>query len=190
MTIEGFNPEAFSNDMMMQVLEVIPKDLDEKDAKFVIDAVCKSCKISAQNICDDNLSRLDKDKAKILVQLVSEWIFHKAIDMTRANVDLSLRSYVLTPIAIAVFEISKREMNNQTPLEKILKEVEQKASVIYAQGLEKLYKSNKIDRNIFQNALEQSNIDKMSLQIERQKNPFPFEHLKKTVTTMLKLLKE
>ena len=50
MTEEGVNPEIFAKDITTQALEVIPKDLSDKDAKFVIDKVYHFCKKTSEEL--------------------------------------------------------------------------------------------------------------------------------------------
>ena len=187
MTGEGVNPDIFAKDITTQALEVIPKDLSDKDAKFVIDKVYHFCKKTSEELEEQNLS---KDKKIFLTQLVSEWIFHKSIDLCRAQIDSIYKENILEAVSYQVLHTSKENLANNLPLEKNLALTEEKVQKIYMEKLCYLFNSGKIDELTYTNALNQSNIDKMSKEINLQNQNNPVKNFQKIIKTVFDILKK
>lgn len=172
---------------MSEALEVIPRDLKPDEAEFVINSIGTIC---LENYEEIRSWQSDEDKISLFLQLISEWTFHKSIDLTRANVEKKLRTPIIKKIARTISGTLKREFSTDTTLEKILSKVEKSVKTVYDQSLEKLYNERKINELTLQNALIQSNIDKMSKQMRGQKNAHPFQKFQKTLSTVFQILKD
>ena len=187
MTKEKMNPEQFAKYLTTQALEVIPKDLYDNDAKFVIDKVYYFCKKTAEELEEQKISN---DNKPLLTQLVSEWIFHKSIDLCRAQIDTIYKETILNAIAYQIIYTFKKNLQKKLSLEKNLAFIEEKVQKIYIEQLCYLFNSRKIDKLIYTNALDQSNIDKMSKEINLQNQNNPIKNFKKIMNTIFVILKQ
>lgn len=185
MTEGEINPEKFAKSITTQALEVIPKDLSDKDAKFVIEKVYIFCKKTAEELFEQNTSQ---DKIIFLSQLVSEWIFHKSIDLCRAQIDTVYKENILEAISHQILHTSKENLLKNLPLEKNLALTEEKIQKIYMEKILYLFNSGKIDELTYNNAISQSNIDKMSKEINLQYQNKPMKNFQKIIKTVLDIL--
>ena len=144
-TIEGFDPRAFAKNLAIEASQVIPPDLKDADKKFVIDIVHKFCLL-----CGDAL------------QFIGEWTFHKSIDLIKGGISPELREGVLQKVAFTVFEIAKQAISKNLPQEQVISVIEIQVKNCFKQAIEDLKAKGKIDENLANNTMSQSNIDAMS----------------------------
>lgn len=162
--IKTFNYAAFANDLTQQAGEVIPPDINSDDAKFILDIISRFCNMAGDALVKEKDSKLDSDGASLIVQFIGEWIFHKSIDLIRANIEYKYREGILQKVAFTVFDIAKKAIENELPQEELIQLVETHVKKSFAKAIEDLTSRGIIDENESKNALSQSNIDAMAVQ--------------------------
>lgn len=160
--IEGFDHKEFAKNLAGQAAQVIPPDIKGEDKKFVIDIVYKFCFLSGEALSNDESLTLDKAQASLVSQFIGEWSFHKAIDLVRANIEMSLREGVLQKIAFTVFEVAKQAVIKRMPQEQIIPLVEHHVNNCFKEAIADLQEKGALDEKASASALNQSNIDSMA----------------------------
>ena len=110
--IKSFDFDGFAKDLSGQAGQVIPADLKPQDKAFIIDIIYRFCKMAGEALTKEENSKLNADEAGLITQFIGEWIFHKSVDITRANIDIKYREGILQKVAFTVFDIAKKAVES------------------------------------------------------------------------------
>ena len=160
--VKNFKYEEFSTDLAQQASQVIPNDIKGEDRQFIVNIILRFCKMAGEALANEKNSKLNAQEASIVTQFIGEWIFHKSVDIIRANIKVEQREGILQKIAFTVFEIAKRAIENKMPYEQLIALVEAHVKKSFHKAMEDLKAKGLIDEKVEQNALSQSNIDAMA----------------------------
>jgi len=162
--IKTFNFEAFAKDLSGQAREVIPPDISKSDCDFVVDIIYRFCQMAGDALVKEENSVLSAQEASLITQFIGEWIFHKSVDLIRANINLQYREGVLQKVAFTVFDIAKKAVEKKIPQEQLINLVEVQVKKCFAKAIEELKAKGILSEQDSENALSQSNIDTMAIQ--------------------------
>ncbi len=160
--LKNFDYRAFSTDLATQASQVIPGDIKKEDAAFIIDIITRFCIMAGDALVKEEKSVLDANQASLIVQFIGEWIFHKAIDITRGGIELKFREGVLQKVAFTVFEIAKKAVEKNLPQEQLITLVEAHVKKCFSKAMEDLAARGLVSPQVADNTLHQSNIDAMA----------------------------
>jgi len=160
--IPGFDPKAFAKNLASQAGQVIPPDIKGADRNFIVEIVYKFCFLSGDALSKDESITMDSSQASLVSQFIGEWAFHKAVDMVRGNIEVSLREGVLQKVAFTVFEVAKQAVLKRMPQEQIIPLVEHHVNTCFKEAINDLKEKGALDETSSQNVLNQSNIDEMA----------------------------
>lgn len=169
--IQGFDPREFAKNLAMEANQVVPPEISDADKKFVVELVHKFCLLCGDALVKDEKYELNAQQASLITQFIGEWTFHKSIDLIMGGIPMELREGVLQKVAFTVFEIAKQAISRNMPQEQVVTVIENQVKNCFKNALEDLKKKGKINDDVENNALSQSNIDNMS------KQQFEEEHL-------------
>ena len=169
MAIEGFQYEEYSKELTRQAGELIPKDIIEKQREFIIDIIYKFCTLAGNALNDDASLNLTAEQAFMIVQFIGEWTFHKSIDILRANIPVHYRESILQKIAFTIFEIAKQAIIRGLNQDQIIMLVEAHVKKTFEATIKDFLDRGMLFEDVAQNALQQSNIDKMAKQMQEEK---------------------
>ncbi len=162
--IKDFNHVAFAQELASQAKELIPPDISESDKAVVVNFVHQYTLMAGEAIKCDPSVNFDRNKAEFLSQIVAEWTFHKSIDLIRGGIIPELRKGILDQVARTAYEILKIPIQHDMPQEKMIELVEFHVKNSYKKALEDLSNRNVIQKDDFNNAVNQSNMDMMAQQ--------------------------
>ena len=168
MADNGFDYKKFAEDLATQAKELIPADFQEFQKNYVYNTIKNFSIMSAEAILNDQKFKFTADQAMFLTQIIAEWSFHKSIDLIRSGILPDYWDAVMKKIAFTIFEISKQTIAQNLPQDEILKLVEHHVKKSYESAIEDLMKRNIINESVKNNALSQSNIDKMMAEIQAE----------------------
>lgn len=160
--IKNFDYKAFAADLASQASEVVPADISKPDKDFIIDIIYRFCIMAADALVKEENSKLTATAASLITQFIGEWIFHKSIDIIRANIDPQYREGILQKVAFTVFDIAKKAVERQIPQEQLIALVEAQVKKCFTHALEELKQRGILDEQTTKNAMSQSNIDAMA----------------------------
>ncbi|MBR1754833.1 hypothetical protein IJ732_08370 [bacterium] len=163
-----FNYNQFAEDLATQAKELIPPEFQDFQRNYVYNTIKNFSIMSAEAIINDAQLNFTSDQAMFLTQIIAEWSFHKSIDLIRSGILPDYWDAVMKKIAFTIFEIAKQTIAQNVNQDEILKIVEHHVKKSYDSAIEDLRQRNIIDESIMQNALSQSNIDKMMAEIQAE----------------------
>ena len=171
MPIQGFDYKAFTQNMLQQLVNIlsntdpsnpaVPKEVTNEDKKFIIEVAKKLCILSGQAL-DDKPGSLNKDQACWIIQFIAEWIYHKSIDMITGKVPVNHRARILQVVALNVFQTAKIAIEKKMPDENVIRLVEEKVKLVYAEEIQKLLKAGEMSEEQTKKAISASNLDAMA----------------------------
>ena len=160
--LKNFDYEAFAKDLSSQASQVIPADIKKPDREFVVEIIYRFCKMAGDALVKEENSKLNAQEASLVTQFIGEWIFHKSIDIIRAEIDPKFREGILQKIAFTVFDIAKKAIENKIPQEQLINLVEAHVKKCFQKAISDLKEKGNITEQTSSNALAQSNIDNMA----------------------------
>ena len=162
--LQNFNYEEFAANLTQQAGAVIPPDVKGEGRAFIVDIIQKFCNMACEALVKEENSKLDAQKASLVVQFIGEWIFHKAIDLIRAKIEPEYREGILQKVAFTVYEIAKRALESDMPQDDLINLVESHVKKSFHKALDDLTQKGALPQEAADNALSQSNIDAMAAQ--------------------------
>ncbi|MBQ8634886.1 hypothetical protein IJ425_01875 [bacterium] len=167
--LKNFNCDAFAKDLATQASQVVPADIKKEDKDFVIEIIFRFCKMAGDALVKEENSKLNAQQASLITQFIGEWIFHKSIDIIRANIEPKYREGILQKVAFTVFDIAKKAVEKDIPQEQLISLVEAQVKKCFTKALEELKEKGVLNEATTENALSQSNIDAMAVeQVEEE----------------------
>ena len=160
--LKTFNYEAFAKDLSGQARGVIPPDISKTDCDFVVDIIYRFCQMAGDALVKEENSTLTAQEASLITQFIGEWIFHKSVDLIRAEIDEKYREGILQKVAFTVFDIAKKAVEKKIPQDQMIDLVEAQVKKCFTKAIEDLASKGALSEAASQNALSQSNIDAMA----------------------------
>ena len=164
MPIPDFDYKAFATNLAQQASEVVPPEISKPNKDYIVSLVLNFCNMSGEALANDKEYQYTADNAYIIVQLIGEWSFHKAIDLIHGKIPEQHRNKIMQQIAFTVFEIAKQCIKRNMPQQEIIKVVEVQVQRTYTKALTDLQKRGALTAEQANNAAKMSNLDDMSKQ--------------------------
>lgn len=175
MAIEGFDYQAFANELSSQAGDLLPADFSDFQKNYVINTIKNFATLSGEAIYNDDKLKFNADQAMLLTQIIAEWSFHKSVDLIKANILPEYWDGVMQKIAFTIFEIAKQTISKGLDQEEILQIVEHHVKKSYQAALEELKERQLIDESSFEKAAHQSNIDEMMQKAQEEQAQMAME---------------
>lgn len=160
----------FIEELISQVSPLLPEDVNELQKNYLITNMRKAAILMATSI-DENeeFKNLDFDAQCFYIQVITEWSFHKEIDLFRSGIPPRYWKGVMNKIWYAMWEVMYACVKNDAPESVVLSLVERFVNRTYKDAVEELKESEVIDEQVVEKAKEQSNIDKMAQEFRIEK---------------------
>lgn len=146
-----------------QAESLVPSDISKENSIYIQNLLYNFSTLAGEALYNDKKSNLDEDQNVFIVQIIAEWCFHKSIDLIRANIPSQHWDNILQKLAFTIFEISKEALKRELPEQDITAVVEHHVNKVYKECITELLEKKEIDNEIYNKAVEESNIDKMAL---------------------------
>lgn len=170
MAIEGFEYQAFSENLASQVGELLPKEFSEFEQNYVKNTVKNFAALSGEALYNDAEGEFTAEQAMLITQIIAEWSFHKSIDLIRSGILPDYWDTIMQKIAFTIFEVSKTAIKQNLPQDDILQVVEHQVIKTYNEAIEELKAHGILNEEQVENAEKQSNINAMMDQIQEEKD--------------------
>ena len=164
-----FDYKAFAQSMKEQAQEIVPKEFSKENKQYLADMLYNFTLMSGQTLAKEG--ELKENDAIMLVQIISEWTFHKTCDLVRSQVPKEHWDNILQHIAFKIFEFGKKTMNGNFDQAEFLEDVEKQVNECYKMKLEELCESNAITKEILEEALTHSSIDEVAEENKQKFSP-------------------
>ncbi len=111
--------------------------------------------------------------AKVLTQVISEWTFHKYVDLLRSSIPETYHESILQKLAYVAYEMVKESALSNLSQDEMLKLVEIQLKKVYVKSCKQLLDNGRITQDDFNKAVSLSNIDSMEYKNEsKEKSTF------------------
>ena len=156
------NINEMALEMKNQAIELVPEDLSVADKNYLADKVYANCKLSYEALTQDSTIGFDEDTIVLISQIVTEWTFHKCVDLSRSEISREYWDEIMQKIAFAVYEIAKKGFLKNIEQQRILDTVEQNVKKVWEEEIDDLVSQNKLSKEAGNKAKQLSNIDDMA----------------------------
>ena len=161
MNSSAFDYKSFAKDLTKQAESSFPEDISLEHKKEFLEKIYNFTYIAGEAFSNDNTID-SSDTAKTLTQLISEWTFHKYIDLLRSDIPEMYHESILQKLAYVAFEMGKEAELGRLTREQMLTLVELQVKKAYEKACKNLLDNGRISLNAYEKALNLSNIDEYS----------------------------
>jgi len=155
-----FDYKDFAKDLTKQAEEFIPNDIAARHKDEFLNRVYNFTYIAGEAFSKDDTIE-SADTAKMLTQIISEWTFHKYIDLIRSNIPEMYHESILQKLAFVAYEMAREAAISKLSQDEMLKLVEIQLNKAYAKSCKQLLDNKQITQEIYNNAVTFSNVDMM-----------------------------
>lgn len=159
--VATFDYKGFAKDLTKEAEKSIPEDIALKHKKEFLDKIYNFTFIAGEAFSNDDTIE-SSDTAKTLTQLISEWTFHKYIDLLRSDIPEMYHESILQKLAYVAFEMVKESLFSNLTQEQMLTLVEVQVKKAFTKACKQLLDSGKISQEAFDKVCNLSNIDDYS----------------------------
>lgn len=156
-----FDFKGFAKDLKKQAEQVMPEDIASEHKKEFLDRVYDFTYLAGEAFSNDDTIE-SPDTAKALTQLISEWTFHKYVDLLRSDIPKMYHESILQKVAYVAFEMGKESEFSRLSQEQMLTLVEFQTRKAYEKACQKLLANGQISQEAFDKAINLSNVDEYS----------------------------
>lgn len=178
--VATFDYKGFAKDLTKQAEDVMPEDIAVKHKKEFLDRIYDFTYIAGEAFSNDD-SIKDSSTAKVLTQMISEWTFHKYVDLLRSGIPDMYHESILQKVAYVAFEMAKESEFSKLSQEQMLTLVELQTKRAYEKACKKLLDNGQISSEAYNQALNLSNVDDYSSKLvhnvkilKKSKSTFPY----------------
>ena len=161
-----FDFKGFANNLTKQAEHNIPKDIALNHKREFLDRIYSFTYIAGEAFSKDDTIQ-DAPTAKMLTQIISEWTFHKYIDLLRSNIPAMYHESILQKLGYVAYEMTREANLGKLTQDEMLKLVEAQLKKSFEKACRQLADNGQITTEICENALKLSNIDSMSINPKR-----------------------
>ena len=102
----NFDYKTFAESMKEQAQDLVPQEFSEENKQYLADMLYNFTLMSGETLAKEG--ELKENDAIMLVQIISEWTFHKTCDLVRSQVPKEHWDNILQHIAFKIFEFGKK----------------------------------------------------------------------------------
>ena len=162
MANKDFDIDAFIENFATQVQDFFPDDIGDKTRAFIVEKFDKFLRLANECIDNNEKNTLSTEDKVFVLQALSEWIFHKTIDLDKSRIPFEFWDSILQNVAYAVFEVSLQCIGKNYEQQSIVSAIEYYVSKMYNESLQDLFEKGVITKEVLEKAQKESNIDKIS----------------------------
>lgn len=160
----AFDYKGFAKDLTKQAEGSMPDDIASAHKKEFLDRIYDFTYIAGEAFSKDETIENSETK-KMLTQLISEWTFHKYIDLLRSDIPAMYHESILQKLGYVAYEMGRESaLGNLTTFE-MLNLVEMQLKKAFEKACSNLVKNGQITQEVYDSAMKQSNVDSMSFDI-------------------------
>ena len=117
--VATFDYKGFAKNLTKQAENVLPEDIATEHKKEFLDRIYNFTFIAGEAFSNDETIE-NSDTAKALTQVISEWTFHKYVDLLRSDIPRLFHESILQKIVQErAFENDYRAVTEKILLEKV-----------------------------------------------------------------------
>lgn len=159
--VATFDYKGFAKDLTKQAEGSMPQDIAAEHKKEFLERIYDFTYIAGEAFSNDE-TITNSDTAKVLTQIISEWTFHKYVDLLRSGIPSMYHESILQKLGYVAFEMARESALGNLSQDEMLKLVEVQLKKAYEKACSHLLKNGQITSEIYDKAMKLSNIDSMS----------------------------
>lgn len=159
----------YIDNLVEKIIQLSPDDVNKLQQDYLVNNMKKAATLLASSMEEDSeFGRLDFEEQCFYIQVMTEWSFHKEIDLFRSGIPAKYWKVVMQKIWYTVWEVMYACIKNEAPQEVVLSLVERFVNRTYNDAVEELKECEIIDDETEEKAKEQSNIEVMAQEFRRE----------------------
>lgn len=159
----------YIDNLVEKIIQLSPEDVNKLQQDYLVNNMKKAANLLASSMEEDNeFGQLDFDEQCFYIQVMTEWSFHKEIDLFRSGIPAKYWKVVMQKIWYTIWEVMYACVKNEAPQEVVLSLVERFVNRTYNDAVEELKECAIIDDETEEKAKEQSNIEVMAQEFRRE----------------------
>lgn len=174
-----FNYKDFARKLTKQAETLIPQDIAALHKKEFLERVHDFTYIAGEAFSKDE-SIENSETAAFLTQIISEWTFHKYVDLLRSDIPALYHESILQKLGFVAYEMARESTLGKLNKEELLEIVEVQLKKAFEKSCAHLLSNGLITQEIYNNAIKLSNIDMMKIENKSPK----FRTFNYTVTAL------
>ncbi len=163
-----FDYKSFAQDLTDQAESSMPNDIALRHKKEFLERIYNFTYVAGEAFSNDDAIK-DTSTARMLTQLISEWTYHKYIDLLRSNIPAMYHESILRKLGFVAFEMAREAAIGKLSQDELLKLVETQLNKAYVKSCKQLLSNGQISQEIYNNAVTLSNVDMMPAKEETKR---------------------
>lgn len=160
--LKGFDYKKFAQYAKSQSEMLMPEDIAQSHKDEFLDRIYNFTLIAGEALSkDENIK--SPETARLITQLVSEWTFHKYVDILRSDIPVDYHESLMQKLAFVAYEIGKEAAINDLPVDKVCELVEFHLNKEYKRACDSLFSKGYITKEIYDKTQALSNVEDMTL---------------------------
>lgn len=177
MAIDGFDYNAFSQNLTAQAGDIVPPEFTPDQKQYVVDTLSNFSRLAGEALYNDTELNFNVEQATMITQIIAEWSFHKSVDLVRSGIPTQFWDPIMQKIAFTIFEIAKQTFKQELPQDQILQLIEHHVKKAYIDSINELKEKNLITQELAEKASGMSNIDAMMQQMQEEEPQAPVQEM-------------
>lgn len=175
-----FDYKGFAKDLTKQAQDSMPEDIANTHKKEFLDRIYDFTYIAGEALSNDD-SIENSDTKKMLTQLISEWTFHKYVDLLRSEIPAMYHESILQKLGFVAYEMGRESALGNLSQTDMLELVELQLKKSFEKACANLLNNGQITKEAYDSAMKQSNIDTMQISSSSKRSFRTFNY---TVTAL------
>ncbi len=168
-----FDYKDFARDLTKQAEDNIPKDIALAHKKEFLDRIYSFTYIAGEAFSnDDNIQ--NSETKKMLTQVISEWTFHKYVDLLRSDIPEMYHENILQKLGYVAFEMTREAALGELSQPEMLNLVELQLKKSYEKACLNLFNNGCISKDVYENAIKLSHVDSVKYENVLNFKTFPY----------------
>lgn len=169
-----FDYKNFAKDLTRQAEGSMPEDIALEHKKEFLDRIYNFTYIAGEAFAqDENIG--NTETKKMLTQIISEWTFHKYVDLLRSNIPAMYHESILQKLGYVAFEMTRESTIGNLSKDEMLKLVELQLKKAYEKSCSHLLSNGLISQDVYDSAIKQSSIDSYTpIAVSQKFNTFSY----------------
>jgi len=162
LAITSLNPQEFGKDLAQQAINYMPAEFSEEQKNYIAKKVFNFCILAGNHLLEKFNEHFNDEQARIIVQFIGEWTFHKGIDLIRADIPSENWEEILQQVAFAALQMAIQSFAEGHDQNKIAAIIENHVILTYQNCINNLKQNGILTEEKAQLALTTSNVDLMA----------------------------
>ena len=158
--MKNFDYKKIASDFRSEAEKNLPVDIEENYKNIFLNTIYKFTLITGEALAKDKNVKSPMD-AMVMTQILSEWTFHKYIDLLRSDMPQIYHESILQKVGFTIYEIAMQALIQKLPYDDICTLVEHHVNKSFDKACEGLASNGVISQQDCASALAQSNISNL-----------------------------